>query len=199
MQCFTDIAGRAWKLGISVGTVKRVRARLADRLPGRAIDLLHIEEGRPPLVSLLSTDAELLVDVIFEALQSTPENPDVDAVAFAEAMGGDAMLAATAAFWSELRDFFRAVGRIDLAQVVCTQANAFRLIMEKQIHELEQLDLPAIIDRTYANEKQKVSIPGSESTNSPALPASTPTPSPGGNSAGWPAGDSETSGTAVPG
>ncbi|MBI3866823.1 MAG: hypothetical protein HY290_33505 [Planctomycetia bacterium] len=182
MHTFKDEQNREWDLSITVGTIRRVKAVLKERLPGREIDLLKIDEGQPPLVALLSVDVELIVDVIWTLVKERRDSQAVTDEEFVLAMGGDAMVAATAAFWGELRDFFQKLGRKDLAQVIQTQTELLTGTVDKQTAEYAGINLKTLIDETWEAEKAKRKqtptgqpILGSESTSLPGLPVSIPT------------------------
>ena len=180
MQTFCDDQQRTWNLAINIGLIRRVRTALGER----NVDLLKIDEGQPgqpPLVARLSVDVELLVDVIWVLVKDTPQPAPVDDEAFVLAMGGDGMPNAAAAFWREMRDFFQKLGRKDLVQVIQTQMDLLTGTVEKQTAEYAAIDLTALIDETWEQEKAKRKAdqptPGNESTNSPGSPESSPAPS----------------------
>lgn len=182
MRVFKDEQSREWELAITVGTIRRVKAALKDRLPGRDVDLLKIDEGQPPLVALLSIDVELIVDVIWVLVKDRRDGQDISDEQFVLAMGGDAMVAATAAFWGDLRDFFQKLGRKDLAQVIQTQIDLLAGTVDKQTAEYAGINLKALIDQTWEEEKVKrLATPGNGSTNWPESPALIRIPKPSAN------------------
>jgi len=63
----------------------------------------------------------LLCDVIFVLVKPQADAAGVSDEQFAAALGGDAILAAQTAFYEELVDFFRKLGRTDLAKAVDAQ------------------------------------------------------------------------------
>ena len=109
MVAFTDTAGRTWTLSLTYGSIERVKA-LVD------IDLFKLDEGDPPLLTRLGTEITLLCDVIFALIKGQADGQDVTDEQWAEAMGGDAILAAQTAFYEELVSFFQSLGRRDMAR-----------------------------------------------------------------------------------
>ena len=66
METFTDSAGRAWTVTVTVSTIKQVRA-----LTG--VDLLKVVEGT--VIDQLASDAVLLVDVLYAVCKDQTAAP----------------------------------------------------------------------------------------------------------------------------
>ena len=99
MKTFTDNAGRAWTLALTIGAAKRVKSLLG-------VNLLELEAGDPPLLTRRGTDVILLCDAIFALVKPQADAAGVTDEQFAAAMGGDAILATCqTAFYEELVDF----------------------------------------------------------------------------------------------
>ena len=157
MKTFTDNAGRAWTLALTIDAAKRVKSLLD-------VNLLELEAGDPPLLTKLGTDVILLCDAIFALVKPQADAAGVTDEQFAAAMGGDAILAAQTAFYEELVDFFRKLGRSDLAKAVDAQRRMIDLAVQRIETRIDRLDLEAAIETTL----------GESSTNSPESSASIP-------------------------
>lgn len=97
MRIFKDENGQPWKIAINIGTVKAVRA-----LTG--VDLVDIKDGT--LFNELGTDPVKLGDVLWVLCMDEAKERGVDELAFAKALAGDALAAASDAMLEELIDFF---------------------------------------------------------------------------------------------
>jgi len=157
MKTFTDTAGRTWTLALTIDAAKRVKGLLD-------VNLLELEAGDPPLLTRLGTDVILLCDVIFALVKPQADAAGVSDEQFAAALGGDVVLAAQTAFYGELVDFFRKLGRGDLAKAVDAQRRMIDLAVARIETRLDKLDLEAAVESTL----------GEPSTNSPPSSESTP-------------------------
>jgi hypothetical protein len=77
-------------------------------------------------------------------------------------MGGDAILAAQTAFYGELVDFFRKLGRTDLAKAVDAQRRMIELAVQRIETRIDRLDLEAAIETTFGEPSTSLP-PSSES------------------------------------
>jgi hypothetical protein len=159
MKTFTDTAGRTWTVALTIDAAKRVKSLLD-------VNLLELEAGDPPLLTRLGTDVILLCDVIFALVKPQADAAGVSDEQFAAALGGDAVLAAQTAFYEELVDFFRKLGRGDLAKAVDAQRRMIDLAVARIETRLDKLDLEAAIETTLG-EPSTSSPPSSESTPAP--------------------------------
>jgi hypothetical protein len=157
MKTFTDSAGRTWTLALTIDAVKRVKSLLD-------VNLLELEAGDPPLLTRLGTDVILLCDVIFALVKPQADAAGVSDQEFAAALGGDVVLAAQTAFYEELVDFFRKLGRGDLAKAVDAQRRMIDLAVARIETRIDRLDLEAAVESTL----------GEPSTSSPQSSESTP-------------------------
>jgi len=155
MKTFTDSAGRTWTLALTIDAAKRVKSLLD-------VNLLELEAGDPPLLTRLGTDVILLCDVIFALLKPQADAAGVSDEQFAAAMGGDAILAAQTAFYGELVDFFRKLGRTDLAKAVDAQRRMIDLAVQRIETRIDRLDLEAALETTLG-EPSTNSLPSSAS------------------------------------
>jgi len=155
MKTFTDNAGRAWTVSLTIDAAKRVKGLLD-------VNLLELEAGDPPLLTRLGTDVILLCDVIFALVKPQADAASVSDEEFAAALGGETILAAQTAFYEELVDFFRKLGRTDLAKAVDAQRRMIDLAVRRIETRIDRLDLEAAVESTLG-EPSTSSPPSSES------------------------------------
>jgi hypothetical protein len=177
MKTFTDTAGRTWTLALTIDAAKRVKSLLD-------VNLLELEAGDPPLLTRLGTDVILLCDVIFALVKPQADAAGVTDEQFAAALGGDVVLAAQTAFYEELVDFFRKLGRRDLAKAVDAQRRMIDLAVARIETRLDKLDLEAAVSETLSEAEGETtleavsarseSIRGEPSTSSPPSSGSPP-------------------------
>jgi len=153
MHAFRDTAGRTWQLSVTFGSAKRVKALLG-------INLLELEGGDPPLLTRLGTDVMLLCDVIFALIKPQADALGVSDEQWAEAMGGDAILAAQTALYEELTDFFQSRGRRDVATAIEKQRRLVDVAVRVAESRIEALD----------PQREVESIFGDSATSSPESP-----------------------------
>lgn len=151
MKQFTDSAGKTWAISLTIDAVKRIRGLLG-------VNLLEIEAGDPPLLTRLGLDIILLCDVIYAAIKPQTEAAGVTDEQFGAALGGEFIKAAQDAFYSELVDFFRGLGRPDLAKAVDAQRRMIDRTIKQITTRIEHLDVEAEVTK----------ILGPPSTPSPA-------------------------------
>ena len=163
MRTFTDSAGRTWTLSLTLDAAKRVRSLLD-------VNLLDLESGEPPLLTRLGTDVILLCDVVFAIVKPQADTAGVSDEEFGAALGGDVILAAQTAFYEELVDFFRQLGRSDLARAVDAQRRMIELTVKGIETRIEGLDIEGEVEAILAE------TPGALSTSSPEPSESTPAP-----------------------
>lgn len=127
------------------------------------VNLLELEAGDPPLLTRLGTDVILLCDVIFALVKPQADAAGVSDQEFAAALGGDVVLAAQTAFYEELVDFLRKLGRGDLAKAVDAQRRMIDLAVARIETRIDRLDLEAAVESPLG-EPSTSSPPSSEST-----------------------------------
>lgn len=157
MKTFTDNAGRTWTIALTIDAAKRVKGLLG-------VNLIELDTGEPPLLTRLGTDVILLCDVIYALVKPQADAAGVKDGDFAAALGGDAVMAAQTAFYEELADFFRKLGRTDLARAIDAQRRMIDLAVQRIETRIEKLDIEAAVESTL----------GESSTSSPVCAASTP-------------------------
>lgn len=155
MRTFTDSAGRAWNLELTISAAKRIKSLCS-------VDLTDLQAGEPPLLFRLEKDVVLLMDVIFALVKPQADAQGVSDEQFGQAMNGPAAGAAADAFWQELTDFFR-LARPVLAELI----ESGRELDKARIETLR-------VSKTVALEKIKTL--GKSSTSLPASSDATPAP-----------------------
>lgn len=144
MHTFTDLKNRTWTLSLTIATAKRVKSLLADR----GVDLLQMETTDSvsgiPLFTRLAVDIELLCDVIFACIQPQAVEAGVSDVQFGESLGGDVIFKARDAFFKEIIDFFRSLGRKEIVKAIQAQETLISNVVRRAEEKLENLDLDNI-------------------------------------------------------
>jgi len=159
MRTFADSAGRQWKVELTLGAAKRIQA-----LTG--VNLLELDRGDPPLLTRLGLDVMLLCDVIFAVLEPQAEAAGVSDEQFGEALGGEAILAARTAFFEELADFFRRLGRADLARAIPAQEKLLAVAVERADRRIGEVDVEQAARQIVGDRSLSLQA-SSESTPSP--------------------------------
>lgn len=164
MKTFRDNAGREWLVKVHVAGIARVRDTLGVDLYGL------VDDGLKGLGGLLG-DPVGLVDVIYVLCRKEAEQRGVTDEDFGEAMAGDAIEAATAAFLEALTDFFpNPRVRAGLTRLLEASRTLRGRLIDHMEATLAGLDLEAEARRLIAS-----------SGGSPAPSGSTPDPSPSAN------------------
>lgn len=130
---FTDARGRSWPLTMNVNTVRRVKAACGVDL----LDLVTLtgSEVKTDTLDRLADDPCLLVDVLFEIVRPAANDCNVTPEAFADALDGDAIEAATVALLEAVIDFFPSAKRRALKAMLA----ASRRFADKQAEALDKL------------------------------------------------------------
>lgn len=162
MRSFTDTEGRSWDLALTIASIKQVKD-LTE------INLLEPLEGEPPLINRLATDFMLLVDVIWALIKGQADPRGVDEMAFAAALGPDRIAAAYEAFFAEYEDFFRQVGRTDVAMALAKQTELIKRIVGLAQKRIESGEIEDRLAREFPEMKLRP-----ESGEAPEPSASTP-------------------------
>jgi len=170
MKTFTDNAGRTWTVLMNLDTAKRVKSLLD-------VNLLEADKGDPTPLQRLATDLMFICDVVYVAIKPQADKLGVTDVQFAEAMGGDAMLAAHNALMEELADFFLKAGRTHLAKAIGLQTRTINLTIQALDKKVEAMTPEALLDQAVKTDPSAVATAkadGSSSTSSPASSESPP-------------------------
>lgn len=156
MKAFKDTDGREWTLDLNVTVIKRVKGLLA-------VNLLALSAGEPPLITRLGTDVCLLCDVLFAIVKPQADAQNVSDEQFGSALGGDVILAAQRALYAEMIDFFRRLGRAELATAVEKQNEVMVLAVQAAQAKIHALDIDTMV-RTRMDELERTA--GLSSTSS---------------------------------
>jgi len=154
MKTFTDNTGRKWQVAVTVDTIKRVKAL-------RDVDLLESVEGK--LLDRLIGDPVLLCDILFVVCKPQADEAGITDEQFGQAMAGDAIDAATAAFLEALVGFFppsrrrllqMALEKVRKLEGMALDAAAEVLAGDKleqvMAEQLEKLDPAAAVEEALA-------------------------------------------------
>lgn len=163
MHTFRDKAGGEWVVEITVATVKRVKG-----LAG--VDLLAIGDEAENLLQRLATDPVALVDVLYAVCHPQITERGLDGDGFADLFSGDSIEAAAAALLEELIGFFQ--NPRDRA-IMTAALGKTRAAMDLARTRIEDKIASGAIE---AEVESRLARLGLSSTDSPAPPASTPTP-----------------------
>lgn len=119
-RTFTDLRGRTWTIEINVALKKRLRTEL-----GFDVADLFDPEGRS--LVRLATDPEYLVDVLHCVLRGALEAKQIDAEAFAFALGGQPLEDAYQALVGAVIDFFPQSRARDVLRGIVAKGEAVKL------------------------------------------------------------------------
>ncbi len=171
MKTFKDKTGKEWTIEITIGAVKRVRDLLG-------INLTQLAEGTPPLITRLA-DLMLLVDTIYCIVKPDADKAGITDVQFGSSLDGDAIKSANDAFWEDLENFTRSLGRPDEAMAIKKQRLMMSIAVAEGLLKIESSKPEELIQKRIAEiDLDKMINDAMESksaTNSPASSASTPT------------------------
>ena len=151
MHKFNDNRGREWLVKLTFGAVKRVKELLS-------VDLLDPVAGNDPLLTKIGTDIAFLCDLIFVLVKPQADEANISDVEFGESLGGDAIAKAASALYEELIDFFRELGRKDVAQAVVAQLTLIEKVINQAEKRITTLDIDKLVNE---------SMPGSLYTSLP--------------------------------
>lgn len=96
---FQDKNGRSWRLELTVGTARQLKADLD-------VDLYRIFDEADDLLARLAHDDALFVDLLFVVLEDELAADGMSDVDFAKALNGQAVAQARGALGVALGDFF---------------------------------------------------------------------------------------------
>ena len=148
MRSFKDLEGRQWQVAVTVGSIKRVKGLLG-------VDLTDLTSGDPPLLTRLGMDVMLLCDVIYVLCQPQANERGISDEQFGIALGGDAILTASEAFWGELIDFFQQVRRTDQATAIRKQQELIQAAVKAADKQIGQMETGEIVEQTFSGSATK--------------------------------------------
>ncbi len=166
MHTFTDNAGRVWTIAINVAAIKRVQGLLK-------IDLYKLIDDNFKGLGELLGDIVQLVDVLYCLCKDEADARNVSDEDFGRALFGDALHQAMDAFVEELIDFFPDPQvRQSLRTIIAEAQKVRKRLLDRAEQVLARFDA----DREAHRLMTSFGI-------APESSASTPAPSPSGNSA----------------
>lgn len=144
---FQDSKDRAWTLGITFGDIKRVLTLVGVNLakPGRqlpkdidAVSIADLPDEDQPLYFRLSTDAILLIDVVFALVEPQAKEKGVDAEEFGMSITPAMFADISNKFWEVYHVFFLEAGDMLQAKLI-EQVKRARKEMEKRSEQVSQM------------------------------------------------------------
>lgn len=99
MRTFKDTAGRDWEIAVNVGSIKRTRDLVK-------VNLYEVVEVKMALLQRLSTDYEMLANVLFALCKPEADKRGVTDEDFGSSLSGDCLWAGFNALLDDLTDFF---------------------------------------------------------------------------------------------
>jgi len=142
MRQFTDTGGHTWEIAITLGAAMRLRDALE-------VDLLEPERGDPPLLTRIGTSERLLGEILCELLRPQFAAAELTEAEVYERFDGETLLAAQAAFYEDLADFFRGRGRPDRARAVAKQGEVIDAAIAAAVANVDAIDPAAIVGKTF--------------------------------------------------
>ena len=144
MRTFKDNEGRDWQVRIDVAAVRSVRSELQ-------VNLLDLPEQEFALLTRLTTDLVLAVDVLYVVCRRQAHERSVTDEDFGRAMYGDALQAGVDALVRETIDFFPDARRRAMLTKVIDKGQALgNLLMDRGMERagmLDKMDLAAEADK----------------------------------------------------
>lgn len=142
MHSFIDREKRAWNIALDVGTIKRVRAEANIDLLAAASDAKLIQQ--------LSSDAVLLVDVLYVVCRPQCEASNISAESFGRGLAGDAIEHAATALLEELVDFFPS-RKAEVLRTAMRKIDSLQhLVLSTAQKEMASIDEQALVDKLFA-------------------------------------------------
>ncbi|HUW99871.1 MAG TPA: hypothetical protein VMY35_02750 [Phycisphaerae bacterium] len=178
MGSFRDSERREWQVRIDVNVIRDVRGE-------QQINLLDLPESGFALLTRLTTDLVLLVDILYVVCRRQARERSISDEDFGRAMRGDCLLPAAEVLFREVIDFFPDARRRALLTKVLEAGLALGEILmnraAQQTARLDELDLEeeaTALTQSPAAPEASASGLGGSAGSSPASSASTPAGSP---------------------
>ena len=141
-RTFKDTNNVEWDLRLTLGAVDDVKRALGVDL--LRLDATSAENDEMTMNEALFADLVLLCKVFYVMVKK--QHPEVDEDTFLHAMGGEAGFAANRAFQAELLNFFRAMKRPELEEMILTSAAMIEAGAILAIEKVQALDLDKLLD-----------------------------------------------------
>jgi len=133
MQQFKDSKNNNWEVTLDIAAAKRVRDLVG-------VDILAPEAGDVPLQTRIGTEVMLMVDIIYAIIRPQLDKMQIDDVAFGGLLGGDAIISAQTALYSEMINFFQQCGRQDRVSALGKQQQLIDLSIKEAETQIEAID-----------------------------------------------------------
>jgi hypothetical protein len=134
MRTFKDNEGREWQVRIDVNAVRSVRSELD-------VNLLALPDQEFALLTRLTTDLVLLVDVLYVVCRKQAQDRSISDEEFGRSMYGDCIQNAADALIRETIDFFPDARRRAMLSKVIDKGKALGdLLMNKGMDQAQRLD-----------------------------------------------------------
>ncbi len=144
MKSFKDTNGKEWNIGITIPAVKRVRASLD-------VNLLELEKGNPSLLTRLGTDLMLLADVTYAIVKPQAEAANIAEEQFFDSLSGEAVRSAQDALYEGLAEFFKGLGRNDVAAAAGMQREVMDRASAEVAKRIQGLDIDAELEKAMGS------------------------------------------------
>jgi len=166
-QVFKDNLDREWIVDINVTSIKRVRTLTEDE-----VNLFAACSKKERLMEKLSTDPELLCNVVYCLCKPQAEERQLSEDDFGEAMSGEAIDSATAAVLEGLALFFRKGQRRLIQAATAKMEKLEDVTVERALEHVESPDFDAAFDKLLTAELEELSASfGSSPESSESTPA----------------------------
>ncbi len=143
MKAFKDKTGREWEIIMTLGAAKRIKEKFGADYDGA--DILKLETGTTPFITMLGTDPELLGMVIIELIVDQFDKHNVGEDDVLSSFDGQTLRDAQKAFYEELALFFQSGGQIHIATVVRKQMEIIERAIETVNKRVTAFDVEAEI------------------------------------------------------
>lgn len=126
---FTDCEGRTWRVRITVDEVKRCREQLG-------IQILDATNPQADLCGRLSTDPELLVNVLYVVCRQQADERGLSDEQFGRSMAGDAIWEASTALLEAVADFFPSPAQRAARHKLIERSTRIVRLLERRLDEV---------------------------------------------------------------
>lgn len=135
---FTDSHKHTWSFAFTAHSLRRVREETK-------YDLTEPFAGEPPLIDRLFQDIFVATDILWSLCQDQAQDIGLTRDEFEQRLDAATLKAARQALLDELADFFRSLGRSELAATVSKSRELFAEIQTLAIQELEQVTSESVL------------------------------------------------------
>lgn len=145
MKEFKDLNGNVWRLNMTIGAIEKVRDILG-------FDLLRPDryQGENELNYYGRKEEDSLFDfkVVKILCEDSIEKYGYDETTLANLFGPEQIKAANEAFSAEYRDFFRALGRPEMVELLTVMETLRKEALEDYVASLKSIDLKKLSEES---------------------------------------------------